>query len=172
MSLRGHHNSTSMFVGTASFLVVRLGLSYLALPATGVRGILTQEAIDHEQAVTEAGIVYQPVDLAERLSLAVDLSGIDIRTVLYSNGLSHGAVRVEQVVGLTDVGRRDCLPLPPQFQRDERCWFGGMMLYQDQLVLILNPSWVLGELADAATVLIGKAKQTVESTPAAIGGSC
>ncbi len=43
-----------MLVGTASFLVVRLGFSYLALPATGVRGILTQEAIDHEQAVTEA----------------------------------------------------------------------------------------------------------------------
>ena len=172
MSLRGHHNSTSMFVGTASFLVVRLGLSYLALPATGVRGILTQEAIDQEQAVTEAGIVYRPVDLAERLSLAVDLSGIDIRTVLYSNGLSHGAVRVEQVVGFTDVGRRDCLPLPPQFQRDERCWFGGMMFYHDQLALILNPSWVLGEMADAATVLIGKAKQTVEAIPAVIGGSC
>jgi hypothetical protein len=52
MSLGGHQNSTSMFVGAASFLVVRLGLRYLALPATGVRGILTQEAIDHEQAVT------------------------------------------------------------------------------------------------------------------------
>ncbi len=54
MRLRGHHNSTSMLVGTASFLVVRLGLSYWALPATGARGILTQEAIDTEQAVTEA----------------------------------------------------------------------------------------------------------------------
>ena len=159
-------------MGTASFLVVRLGLSYLALPATGVRGILTQEAIDHEQAVTEAGIVYQPVDLAERLSVSADLSGTDRKTVLYSNGRSHGAIRVEQVVGLTDVERKDCFPLPLQFQRDERCWFGGMMFYQDQLALILNPSWALGELADAATVLIGKAKQTVEATPAAIGGSC
>ena len=28
MSLRGHHNSTNMLVGTASFLGVRLGLSY------------------------------------------------------------------------------------------------------------------------------------------------
>ena len=54
MSLRGYHNSTSMLVGTVSFLVVRIGLSYWALPATGVRGILTQEAIDTEQAVTEA----------------------------------------------------------------------------------------------------------------------
>lgn len=48
MSLRGHHDSTNMLVGTASFLVVRLGLSYWALPATGIRGILTQEAIDTE----------------------------------------------------------------------------------------------------------------------------
>jgi len=172
MSLRGHHNSTAMLVGTASFLVVRLGLSYLALPATGVRGILTQEAIDDEQAVTEEGIVFLPVDLAERLSEAADLSDIDLKTVLYSNGRSHRAIRVEQVVGLTDVGRRDCLPLPPQFQRDERSWVGGMMLYQDQLVLILNPSWVLGELADAPSVPIWKAKQSIEATTTAIGGSC
>jgi CheW-like domain len=172
MSLRGHHISTSMLVGTASFLVVRLGLSYLALPAAGVRGILTQEATDHERAVTEAGIIYQPVDLAERLSVAANLSGIDIKTVLYSNGRSYGAVRVEQVVGLTDVERKDCFPLPLQFQRDERCWFGGMMLYQDQLVLILNPSWALRELADAGAVPIGMAKQMVPATLATIGASC
>jgi CheW-like domain len=158
-----------MLVGTASFLVVRLGLSYLALPAAGVRGILTQEATDHERAVTEAGIIYQPMDLAERLSVAVDLSGIDIKTVLYSNGRSYGAVRVEQVVGLTDVEWKDCFPLPLQFQRDERCWFGGTMFFQDQLVLILNLSWALRELADAGPAPIRMAKQMVPVTPETIG---
>ncbi len=49
MSLRGRQNSTNMLVETASFLVVRLGLSYLALPATGVRGVLTQEEAGHER---------------------------------------------------------------------------------------------------------------------------
>jgi chemotaxis signal transduction protein len=172
MSLRGRHNSTNMLVETASFLVVRLGVSYVALPADGVRGVLTQEEAGHEQAVTAAGTIYQPVDLAQLLSVVADFSGLEMRTVLYSNGHSQGAIRVEQVVGLADVERKAFLPLPPQFQRDERNWFGGMMLYQDQLVLIVNPSWALGELADVVPVSVGQAEQMVAATPAAVGGSC
>jgi chemotaxis signal transduction protein len=172
MSLRGRHNSTIMPVETASFLVVRLGRSYLAIPAAGVRGILTQEEAGHEQAVTAAGTVYQPVDLAQRLSVAADLSGLEMRTVLYSTGRFQGAMRVEQVVGLTDVERKDCLPLPAQFQRDERNWFGGMLLYQDLLVLILNPLWALGESSGLVPVSIGHAEQMVEAPPAEVGGSC
>ncbi|MDE3218487.1 MAG: hypothetical protein KGO23_03825, partial [Nitrospirota bacterium] len=97
MSLRGHHNSSNMLVETAGFLVVRLGASYLALPANGVRGVLTQEEAGDEQAVTASGTIYQLVDLAQRLALVADLSGIEMRTVLYSTGHSHGAIRVEQV---------------------------------------------------------------------------
>ena len=161
-----------MLMETAGFLVVRLGGSYLALPADGVRGVLTQEEAGKEQAVTMAGTIYQPVELAQRLSVVADLSGLEMRTVLYSNGRSQGAIRVEQVVGLTDVERKDCFPLPPQFQCDERNWFAGMMLYQDQLVLILNPSWVLGELAGVVPASVGLAEQMIAATPAAIGGSC
>ena len=95
-----------------------------------------------------------------------------MRTVLYSNGHSYGAIRVEQVVALTDVERKDCLPLPPQFQCDERNWFGGMMLYQDQLVLLVNPSWVLGDLAEVVLASVGQAEQMVAVTPAAVGESC
>ena len=161
-----------MLVETASFLVVRLGVSYLALPAVGVRGVLTKEEVAHDQAVIAAGTIYQPVDLAQRLSVVADLSSLEMRTVLYSNGHSHGAIRVEQVVGLTDVERKDCFPLPPQFQRDERNWFAGMMLYQDQLVLILNPSWALGEMADEVPASVGQAEPMIAATPAAVGGSC
>jgi hypothetical protein len=153
-------------------LVVRLGSSYLALPAAGVRGVLTQEEAGHEEAVTVAGIVYQQLDLAQRLSVVADLSGIEMRTVLYSAGYSHGAIRVEQVVGLTDVGRKDCLPLPPQFQCDERNWFGGMLLYQDQLALILNPSWVLGESSNVVPVPVEQAEQLIAVNPEAVGESC
>jgi CheW-like domain len=172
MSLRGHRNSTNLSVETASLLVIRLGSSYLALPAEGVRGVLTQEDTAKEQVVTSAGTIYQPEDLAQRLSVFADLSGLEFRTVLYSTGHSHCAIGVEQVVGLTDVERKDCLPLPTQFQRDERNWFQGMMLYQDHLVLILNPLWVVGESADLAPMSVGQAEQMVTTTPAAIGGSC
>jgi chemotaxis signal transduction protein len=172
MSLRGHQNSMNTLVETASFLVVRLGASYLALPAAGVRGVLTQEEAGHEESVTAAGTVYQQLDLAQRFSVVADLSGLEMRTVLYSTGYSQGAIRVEQVVGLTDVERKDCLPLPPQFQCDERNWFGGMLLYQDQLVLILNPSCVLGESSNVVPVPLGQAEQMIAVTSAAVGESC
>jgi chemotaxis signal transduction protein len=172
MSLRGRHNSAGTLVEAASFLVVRLGVNYFALPATGVRGVLTQEETGHEEAVTAAGSVYQPVNLAERLSVVAKLSGSERRTVLYSTGQSQGAIAVEQVVGLIDIERKDCLPLPSQFQKDERDWFGGMLLHQDQLVLILNLSWVLGELSGVASVPVRLAEQLVEATPASVGGAC
>jgi len=172
MSLRGHHHSTSTLVETASFLVVRLGLTYLALPADGVRGVLTPEEAGHEQTVTASGTNYQYTDVAHLLALDADWSGPETRTVLYSTGHTHGAIRVEQVVGLTDVERKDCLPLPPQFQCDERNWFGGMMVYQDQLVLIVNPSWALGELAQLIPEPRLQSERLIEATPAAFGGSC
>lgn len=172
MSLRGHHKSTNVFVETASFLVVRLGGSYLALPADGVRGVLTPEEAGHEQAVAAAGTLYQPVDLAQMLSVVADVSGLEVRTVLYSNGHSHRAIRVEQVVGLTDVEQKDCLPLPLQFQCDERRWFGGVMLYEDLLVLIVNPAWALGELAEVIPMAARETSRMVAVGPLAVGGSC
>jgi chemotaxis signal transduction protein len=172
MSLRGRHNSAGTLVEAASFLVVRLGVNYFALPATGVRGVLTQEESGHEEAVTAAGIVYQPVDLAQRLSVVAKLCGSERRTVLYSTGHSQGAIGVEQVMGLIDIERKDCLPLPSQFQKDERTWFGGMLLHRDQLVLILNLSWVLGELPGVASVPVRLAEQLVEAPPASVGGAC
>ena len=172
MSLRGHLQSANVLVETASFLVVRLGRSYLALSADGVHGVLTPEEVGHERAVTAAGTLYQPVDLAHLLSVVVDLSGLEVRTVLYSNSHSHGAIRVEQVVGLTDVERKNCLPLPPQFQCDERRWFEGMLLYEDLLVLIVNPAWVLGELAEVVSVAGRETSQLVTAGLLTIGGSC
>ncbi|TKB72014.1 MAG: hypothetical protein E8D46_14865 [Nitrospira sp.] len=172
MALRGLQNSTIASVDTARLLILRLGATYVALPAVGVQGILTRSEAADGQAVTAAGVVYPPVDLAGQFSLAPDFSGMEMRTVLYSTGRSQGAIPVEQVVGLADVERKDCFPLPPQFQRDERSWFGGMMLHQDQLVLILNPAWALGESDDAGAASIGLAGQMCGATSAASGGSC
>ncbi|THJ23361.1 MAG: hypothetical protein CAF45_008175 [Nitrospira sp. CG24E] len=173
MSLRGRNHTTSIPVETAGFLIVCLGASYIALPADGVRGVLTKDDTGDKQTVTAAGTIYQPVDLAQRLFLTADLSGPDMRTVLYSCGHSHGAIRVTQVVGLADVERKDCFPLPPQFQCDERNWFAGMLLYQDQLVLVLNPSWALGGAAAAAApVSVAQSEQICLAIPAGVGGAC
>ena len=171
MTLRGRHNSTNTLVETASFLVIRLGARYLALPAAGVRSVLTSEEAGHARTLTALGDIYHPIDLAQRLSVIADLSGLEMRTVLYSNDHSQGAIRVEQVVGLTDVERKDCFPLPAQFQGDEQRWFMGMMLFQDQLVLILNPAWLLGELGVGVPVSAGRTEQ-IAATPATVSGSC
>jgi len=172
MTLRGRHNSTDTLVETASFLVVRLGGCYLAFPAAGVRGVLANEEAGHSEAVTAMGSVYPPIDLAQRLSVVADLSGSGMRTVLYSNGRLQGAIRVEQVVGLTDVERKDCFPLPAQFRCDEQHWFMGMMVYRDHLALVLNPSWTLGESDGAMPEPVGQMGQPTEITETAVGGSC
>jgi hypothetical protein len=73
---------------------------------------------------------------------------------------------------LTDVERKDCFPLPAQFRCDEQHWFMGMLLYQDHLVLILNPSWVLGESAVTGPPSIGPTEQMIAATPLPVGRSC
>ena len=41
--------------------------------------------------------------------------------------------------------------LPSHFQEEERTWISGTTIYRDQLVLILSPEWVLGELGEVVT---------------------
>src|SRR5690348_7186650 len=148
MSLRGHHKVTTAVVQTARLLVVRFGKQWCAVPSQGVRGVLTVDEAGTAGRVTLVGVTYDDVDLAGRLRAALDPSNPDMRIVLYSNGQTHGAVRVEEVIGMIEVERAECRPLPSHFQQDERTWISGTTVYRDQLVLILSPEWVLGELGE------------------------
>ena len=148
MSLRGHHKVTTTVVQTASLLVVRFGNQWCALPSQAVRGVLTQREAGGEGRVTVLGVAYEDVDLAGRVGASLDLSNPDMRVVLYSNGQTHGAVRVEEVIGMIEVDREECRPLPSHFHREERTWISGTTMYREQLVLILSPDWVLGELGE------------------------
>jgi chemotaxis protein histidine kinase CheA len=148
MSLRGHHKVTTTVVQTASLLVVRFGSQWCALPSQGVRGVMTEHEASRGGRVTFVGVMYEDVDLAGRFGAALDPSNPDMRVVLYSNGQTHGAVRVEEVIGMIEVERAECRPLPSHFQKDERTWISGTTIYRDQLVLILSPDWVLGELGE------------------------
>lgn len=152
MSLRGHHRATTATVQTASLLIVRFGKNLCALPSAGVRGVFTREETGSGHTITAVGITYHDVDLAGRLGTALDLSHPDMRVVLYSNGHTHGAVRVEEVIGMIEVERAECRPLPPHFQQDERTWISGTTFFQEKLVLILSPEWILGELGEVVAV--------------------
>jgi chemotaxis protein histidine kinase CheA len=152
MSLRGHHRATTATVQTASLLVVRFGKHLYALPSAGVRGVLTREEAGSGHTIIAVGITYYDVDLAGRLGTALDLSHPDMRVVLYSNGQTHGAVRVEEVIGMIEVERAECKPLPPHFQQAERTWISGTTFFHGQLVLVLSPEWILGELGEVVAV--------------------
>ncbi len=151
MSLRGHHKVTTTLVQTARLLVVRFGNQWCALPSQGVRGVLTPQEARKEGRVTFVGVTYEDVDLAGRVGAVLDLSNPDMRVVLYSNGQTHGAVRVEEVIGMIEVERAECRPLPSHFQKEERTWISGTTIYRDYLVLILSPDWVLGELGEVVS---------------------
>ena len=147
---------TTTVVQTASLLVVRFGKLWCAVPAQGVRGVLTPQEAGSGASVTNVGVTYQDVDLASRVGTPFDPSNPEMRVVLYSNGQTHGCVRVEEVIGMIEVERAECRPLPPHFQRDERTWISGTTIYRDHLVLILSPEWVLGELGEVVTDGIGR----------------
>jgi CheW-like domain len=171
MSLRGHHRVTAA-VQTASFLIVRFGKSHCALPSQGIRGVLTCEEVGGEQTVIAASVTYHDVDLAGRFSATIDLTHPDTRVVLYSNGHSHGAIRVEEVIGMIDLGREECKPLPPHFRQDERHWISGTAIFQDHLVLILNPEWVVGEIGEEMSVGAGSGEGKSLPQPAVFGDPC
>jgi hypothetical protein len=148
MSLRGHHKVTTAVVQTARLLVVRFGKLWCALPSQGVRGVLTPQEAGKAGRVTFVGVTYEDADFAGRLSASLDTTNPDMRVVLYSNGQTHGALRVEEVIGMIEVERAECHPLPSHFQQEERTWISGTTVYRDHLVLILSPEWVLGELGE------------------------
>jgi chemotaxis protein histidine kinase CheA len=151
MSLRGHYKVTTAVVQTARLLVIRFGKVWCAVPSQGIRGVLTQQEAGRGALITFLGVTYQDVDLARRLQTALELSNPEVRVVLYSNGQTHGAIRVEEVIGMIEAERAECRPLPSHFQQEERTWISGTTIYRDQLVLILSPEWVLGELGEIVT---------------------
>jgi chemotaxis signal transduction protein len=79
-----------------------------------------------------------------------------MRVVLYSNGQTNGAMRVEAVIGMIEVEREECRPLPSHFQHEERTWISGTTMCKDELVLILTPEWVLGELGEVVAGATGQ----------------
>ncbi len=172
MSLRGHYRASSSTDRTVSFLIVRFGTRYFALPSDGVRGVLTREEAGNGQTVVRVGKIYHEIDLARLLSTTLDERSVDLRTVLFANGESCGAIRVDEVIGLVDADRDECRPLPPHFQHEERTWIVGMILFQNTLALILNPEWVLGELGEVAMTAPGGGSSRAITRPAGSDQPC
>ena len=91
-----HHKAVVSALQTVSLLLVRIGENIYALSSHGVRGVLTKEEGGSAAIIKALGVTYVDVDLAGRLSLALDQSNPDMRVVLYSNDHTHGAIRVDE----------------------------------------------------------------------------
>jgi chemotaxis signal transduction protein len=93
--------------------------------------------------VTVQGVVYKPVNLADRLALSSDANGPDTRIVLLACGGLQGSIRVAHVRGMLEVDQSQVRPLPQQFRGEEQDWYRGVILLEETVALLLNTAWVL-----------------------------
>ena len=73
------------------------------------------------------------------------------RVVLLADQGIRGSIRVSDVHGTLEIQPSQILPLPAQFSGDERHWYRGMILFENSIAMILNPTWVLEATSGAAT---------------------
>ena len=156
MSLRGVSAQTRPLAETSRFLIVTVGATPFALHADAVRGLLTVEEAGPTVSPGEQGMTYTVLDLAARLGTSPDQNGPETRVILLSNGSARGSIRVAQVHGLKELERSQILPLPVQFQGEERQWYRGVVLLDESVALILNLAWLMS--GDRS----GKSQQSVE----------
>lgn len=136
---------TSSPASPSRFLIVTLDGRYLALGTESIGGLLTLEEAGHVANPILHGMEYRAVDLADRLSVSQDRNGADARIILLSEHGVCGSIRVTTVEGFLELQPPQILPLPMQFCGPERHWYRGMILFEQSIALILNPTWVLGE---------------------------
>lgn len=169
MSLRGRQAGARSIAPTVRFLVVSVGGTNLALHADRIQGLLTIEEAGSAGELTVQGVAYPHVDLAGRLQCPVDPDGPDTRVILLSQANATGNIRVAEVHGLKEMEESQILPLPGQFRREEQRWYQGMILFEDSVAFIINPSWMLEDRGRSVGGL--KQRQGVPfSGPVLIGG--
>ncbi len=124
-------------------VVVLCGPSLLAVPSDIVRGILEPDQAGPGPTIYAYGLTFPTTDLAAHLGLWRPSAPPEARIILCERQPMRRAIHVDQVVSLTDVPQRAIQPLPAHFSGHERDWFAGLFVFQDQIVLLVNPVWML-----------------------------
>lgn len=150
MSLRGRTVGATAPVAEAQFLVVVSGGVPVAIPSDLVRGILQPEGDQREQTITWLGVAYPLTNLADRFGWSRSGRTGETRAILCGLGSSMLAFSVDQVMGLTDVDRRQIKPLPPHFSGPERQWIIGLFLFRESVALVPDPTWLIGPQREEA----------------------
>lgn len=167
MSLRGRTAGATVLVAEAQFLVVVSGGVPVAIPSDLVRGILQPEDSPREQTITWLGVAYPLTDLADRFGWPRAAWTAETRAILCGLGERMLALSVDQVLGLTDVDRRQIKPLPPHFSGPEREWITGLFLFRESVALVPDPAWLIGPQQEEArpTALIEPLEPIRASVP-------
>lgn len=151
MSLRGRTTGATVLVAEAQFLVVISGGAPVAIPSDLVRGILQPEAAQPGQTIVWLGATYPVTDLADRFGWPRVAWTPETRAVLCGMADRVLAFCVDQVVGLTDLDRRQIKPLPPHFSGAERTWVTGFFLFREGVALVPDPTWLIGQQREEPT---------------------
>jgi len=143
MALRGHNMTVAPVEAAGRYLICTCGRCLLAFHADWIRGILTEEEAGYAPRMTSAGVAASATSLADHLRIPSGADSVDTRVILCGNGTSIRAFLVDRVIELIDVDRAAIRPLPGHFHGSERTKLSGYFLYNDTLVLIVSPAWLL-----------------------------
>lgn len=142
MSLSGRPTQEAAGLGTQQVLVVVVGSTRIAFPASVVHSILQLGDLGDSTVGATRGRTYPVRTLADGYGLPHVPDGPDTRIILCGRDDARRGFKVDQVLGMTDVDVRNVQPLPPQFAGAERMWFVGLMFFQDTLAMLANPEWL------------------------------
>jgi len=145
MGLSVQKTGSAPVVPPLRLLLATLGDRLVAFEADAVRGSIETEDPEWDKGVTAEGILYEAVDLANRLALPFDPDGVGVKgsILLLSQGVLRGCVRVARLHGVAECEPAQILPLSPHFHGVERQWYRGMILFEHTVAMVLNAVWVL-----------------------------
>lgn len=172
MSLRGRQVTASV-APTCRLLIVTVGGVCFAVQADYIKGLLTVDEAGPLETLTVQELTYPKMDFTVRLGLPHDPQGPETRIILFAKGQGRANIPVARVHGLQEIEQSQMLPMPRQFQREERNWYQGMVLFEEGVALVLNPSWIMEGCERVRITAMGQVEdvgQPVTMRPALAGG--
>lgn len=143
MGLRSEDGNT-VPTNVRRMLLIICGGTCFAVPAEVVRGIAGEQGEDVPAGLASLAASSAVVDFGELFGVESAPDSPDSRVFVCGTPDGCRAFRVDQLLGMHDVDMQRFRALPAHFTGPERQWFGGLLLSEDGVVLLVNPGWLLG----------------------------
>lgn len=123
------------------FVIVTINGRYLAFEAESVTGVVTDKELERGGDPK----MHQPGDLTIQPNSSGIPTAHNMPVVVLADRGTECHIRVSYVHGRLNIPSSQILPLPAQFRNRERQWYSGMILLENSVAFILNPTWVFEE---------------------------